>query len=243
MDSTQLDSLARALAGRARRRTIVRLLATGVVGALAGRFGATAAAQNTRPDRDSDGLFDDDELEVYGTNPDIYDTDEDGSGDGEEVYLGTDPLVPPAAGCPFGQTPCGNVCVDLLLDVANCGTCGNICPATYTCTAGACDQLVGPAPRVLTCAERGLTDCGGVCIDTEIDFDNCGGCGLVCAGNAACAGGACLAAPIPAGNCGIGTSPCNGQCVDLDSDEWNCGRCGYSCGLGTYCSGRQCRRL
>ena len=46
-----------------------------------------------RPDRDRDGLFDDDERDVYGTNPDVFDTDGDGVGDGEEVFNGTDPLV------------------------------------------------------------------------------------------------------------------------------------------------------
>lgn len=46
-----------------------------------------------RPDRDGDGLFDDDEVpDIYGTNPDVFDTDGDGVGDGEEDYNGTDPL-------------------------------------------------------------------------------------------------------------------------------------------------------
>lgn len=43
-------------------------------------------------DRDEDGLYDDDETDYYGTDPDEYDTDGDGSGDGEEIYYGTDPL-------------------------------------------------------------------------------------------------------------------------------------------------------
>lgn len=47
-----------------------------------------------RPDRDNDGLYDDDEVEVYSTNPDVADTDGDGVGDGQEVYDGTDPAVP-----------------------------------------------------------------------------------------------------------------------------------------------------
>jgi hypothetical protein len=46
-----------------------------------------------RPDRDGDGLYDDDEINVYGTDPDIYESDGDSRGDGEEVYYGTDPNV------------------------------------------------------------------------------------------------------------------------------------------------------
>jgi hypothetical protein len=42
-------------------------------------------------DSDGDGLYDTDETSIYGTNPAVYDTDGDGSGDGEEVYYGTDP--------------------------------------------------------------------------------------------------------------------------------------------------------
>jgi hypothetical protein len=45
-------------------------------------------------DRDSDGLFDADETNVYGTNPDKADTDGDGPDDGQEVFDGTDPLDP-----------------------------------------------------------------------------------------------------------------------------------------------------
>jgi hypothetical protein len=51
--------------------------------------------QAGRPnDRDSDGLFDADETNVYGTNPDVADTDGDGSDDGQEVFDGTNPLDP-----------------------------------------------------------------------------------------------------------------------------------------------------
>jgi hypothetical protein len=44
-----------------------------------------------RPDRDGDGLFDDDETDVYGTDPDNPDTDGDDVDDGKEVWIGTDP--------------------------------------------------------------------------------------------------------------------------------------------------------
>ena len=43
-------------------------------------------------DGDGDGLYDDDEQDVYGTDPWTWDTDGDGSSDGEEVHFGTDPL-------------------------------------------------------------------------------------------------------------------------------------------------------
>ena len=44
------------------------------------------------PDRDGDGLSDDDEA-IHGTDPDDPDSDDDGLTDGEEVRLGTDPLA------------------------------------------------------------------------------------------------------------------------------------------------------
>lgn len=47
-----------------------------------------------RPDSDGDGLYDDDETDVYGTDADNPDTDGDGVGDGEEVFVGTDPTDP-----------------------------------------------------------------------------------------------------------------------------------------------------
>lgn len=47
-----------------------------------------------RPDRDRDGLYDDDETDVYATDPDNPDTDGDGNDDGLEVFDGTDPNDP-----------------------------------------------------------------------------------------------------------------------------------------------------
>ena len=46
------------------------------------------------PDRDEDGLTNDDEVNIYGTDPDNPDTDGDGLQDGDEVNVhGTDPTV------------------------------------------------------------------------------------------------------------------------------------------------------
>jgi Bacterial TSP3 repeat len=47
-----------------------------------------------RADNDQDGLFNDDETNVYGTNPKVADTDGDGRDDGQEVFENTDPKNP-----------------------------------------------------------------------------------------------------------------------------------------------------
>jgi hypothetical protein len=73
---------------KARIAFVMAVIAASVPIAVAG------PAYADRPDRDNDGLYDDDEVEVYSTNPNIADTDGDGSDDGQEVYDGTDPVVP-----------------------------------------------------------------------------------------------------------------------------------------------------
>ncbi len=45
-------------------------------------------------DRDGDGLTDQDEVDFFGTNPDRFDTDGGGVGDGDEWFNFTDPLNP-----------------------------------------------------------------------------------------------------------------------------------------------------
>lgn len=57
--------------------------------------GTTGSVTPPPPDTDSDGLSDDDEINIYGTNPNNPDTDGDGLTDGDEVNsTGTDPLDP-----------------------------------------------------------------------------------------------------------------------------------------------------
>jgi hypothetical protein len=89
MDPRTFDRWTTTIAEQRSRRAILSLL-TGV--GLAALLSPRLARGAQRSDRDGDGLFDDDETDVYGTNPDVYDTDGDGSGDGEEVYYGTNPL-------------------------------------------------------------------------------------------------------------------------------------------------------
>jgi hypothetical protein len=86
VDQTHFDALTRSLARRPTRRGALRLLIGGLLGGMVSGRTWTLAHALQRPDRDQDGLYDDDEVNVYGTNPDVFDTDGDGTGDGEEIY-------------------------------------------------------------------------------------------------------------------------------------------------------------
>lgn len=92
MDGQQFDRLVAESARRPTRRSTLRLLLGGLFGGVVALRGISVRAGD-RPDGDGDGLFDDDESFVYGTDPFSYDSDGDGVGDGEEVYYGTDPVV------------------------------------------------------------------------------------------------------------------------------------------------------
>jgi len=91
---------------------------------------------------------------------------------------------------------CDGQCVDPQTDRANCGACGNACPADESCVSGVC---------LLPC-EGGLTACpdGGeqACVDTDADETNCGACGLDCRAGRPCVGGHCT---VP--NCAQALAP------------------------------------
>jgi len=59
---------------------------------LGGFFLIHGTAQATTDDRDADGLANDAEVQIYGTSPNLPDTDYDKVLDGDEVRQGTDPL-------------------------------------------------------------------------------------------------------------------------------------------------------
>jgi hypothetical protein len=42
------------------------------------------------------------------------------------------------AACGTGQTMCGELCTNTTSDIKNCGSCGNVCPTSYYCSAGLC---------------------------------------------------------------------------------------------------------
>jgi len=86
---------------------------------------------------------------------------------------------------------CGDACVDLETDVANCGECGNACAEGAECPDGEC-----------TCPTPATAICDGACVDTQTDASNCGECGVACGSTERCATGRCLpieeAAPVRA---------------------------------------------
>jgi hypothetical protein len=263
MDATRFDVFSKRFASSSTRRTALRLLSAGLLGAL---LPASARAAQ-RSDRDNDGLFDDDETDVYGTNPDIPDTDGDGVGDGQEIcnqnrapgcdqdQVHTNPLVnenaappPPTDPAPVPAPTCvgvGGACS------AHSNCCGYDTPNILccfdangfgVCTDVSVNSFLCPAPGVPdTGCAVGMTNCGGFCTDLSIDHGNCGSCGNSCPIDSNCMVGACVQA-CPRG----GLTICNGVCVDLLTDYNNCGACGNTCvddcapDEGGYCNGGSC---
>jgi hypothetical protein len=71
--------------------------------------------------------------------------------------------------------------------------------------------------------------CGGACIPTVNDPDNCGGCGMKCGAGQVCSAGSCSSSCLP------GLVACGGQCVDPMTDDANCGGCAAPCGVSEGC--------
>jgi hypothetical protein len=233
MNALTFDRWTVAMGRRPTRRTALRLLAGSLIGGVLTTKPARAA--QGRPDRDNDGLYDDDETNVYGTNPDNPDSDCDGVQDGPEIYYGTDPLGPPgcAPTCPSGQARCGGVCIDVTADPYNCGGCGAVCGAGLSCIDAVC---LAPAPSSdERCIAQGLTACSGFCTNTWNDSNNCGACGNSCPLGSYCEGGVCLG--------GCAGRYCGGVCVDTSSDGNNCGACGNVCQLSLTCCNGGCVNL
>lgn len=137
--------------------------------------------------------------------------------------------------CGSGLVRCGSACVDVKADNTNCGKCGTVCGAdagaimgggTWGCVNGSC-SIICP---------MGKTECGGACIDTKTDIDNCGKCGNACdPQKEQCTDGMC---------CPTGQKVCNGMCTDPSSDPNNCGMCGMKCPMNMpSCVGGKCTTL
>ena len=172
MDSRTFDRLV-AAAARPSRRGALRLLAAGLLGGLLAQRGSSSALAAQRADTDGDGLFDDDEANIYGTDPFSYDTDFDGVGDGEEIYYGTSPLVsdvvvvmeepPPPGSVAIGDVGSGCVRVD-----AN-GNC--VCFALGA--DGNCAIGVGDTWGDAAAGNGGVATCRGIGVACDYDTQCC----------------------------------------------------------------------
>jgi formylglycine-generating enzyme required for sulfatase activity len=99
--------------------------------------------------------------------------------------------------------------------------------AGFRCARPPCEGGVCLCP-----AGGPLTSCGGLCVDTETDRDNCGACGSSCPAGVSCAKGVCA--------CPNGGKACGGACVDATVDRNNCGTCGTRCDAHSVCAGGTC---
>ncbi len=143
--------------------------------------------------------------------------------------------------CNLGWGNCdgnaGNGCEhDVSGDVANCGSCGNVCPqppgTLATCTAGVCGTVPACAPGTADCDMNPGNGCER---STDTDVNNCGSCGFVCSvpnATASCAAGAC------------GVSSCNANFFNVDGAAGNgcecsatTNACGGATNLGTLAWG------
>jgi hypothetical protein len=151
-------------------------------------------------------------------------------------------------GCPTGMSACPDgYCYELASSAANCGICGNQCPAGMICSASTCTNVpvetttavpatttaavtttsaVSSGPTLIgdlskICVISGKTNCDGSCVNLSTDSSNCGSCGTKCTG--------------PLMGC------CKGTCKSYASDAANCGSCGHKCLTGSTCQSGSCK--
>ncbi len=183
MDDQHFDSLARSLASGRSRRTAVRLLAGGALGALLTALGLEeAGAACVRVGRRCET--------------------------GRQCC--TKRCVRGRCACPRGTTRCGRRCCPAGQTCQN-GACVAACAGedpTVTCAANgcgpktnSCNQTVdcGTCQGDLTCQNgfcacpNGLTACSTNCVDTNTNRNHCGGCDQACSSTQVCELGVCKA--------------------------------------------------
>lgn len=125
--------------------------------------------------------------------------------------------------------------VDLATAFANCGACGNRCPAG----AGGAGAVCRGGRCALACPVRS-GDCNDDPADgceTNVDTNPraCGACGVTCsAPTGRCSAGNCAA------GCSAGYALCADGCANTAIDRENCGGCGRRCAMGQACVMYRC---
>ena len=147
------------------------------------------------------------------------------------------------AGCPSGEKSCGGVCTDITTNIANCGACGHNCNTskptnakTMGCVESQCtiidcaDGYIPQDGQCVSCSSvAGWAKCGGKCVETDSDNDNCGTCGNKCTNGLTCASGNC-----------VGNTTCSDIAVNTDSSLDHCGKCNNRCDDGKTCIDGKC---
>jgi len=82
--------------------------------------------------------------------------------------------------------------------------------------------------------EAPLVECGGACVDTQIDAAHCGGCDAPCDVGQLCEAGSCVL------DCPEGQVACGDVCVDTQMDPAHCGGCDMPCLDTELCSAGVC---
>jgi hypothetical protein len=124
---------------------------------------------------------------------------------------------------------CQNRCVEQNADSANCGGCGNVCPANSICAGGQCSCQDPFQPNLCGDPQSHTAKCTNV----GVDPDNCGTCDNRCPATAKCQDGLCQ---CPAGQ-RLSSKCCT---LGLDTDPANCGTCGNRCASGSICTNGSC---
>jgi hypothetical protein len=107
---------------------------------------------------------------------------------------------------------------------ADGGECVPSCSGGQVCVSGSCE-----------CPPY-QSFCGGACIPTSVDPNNCGKCGSTCAGATACSGGQCATSCLP----GLTLCANDRTCADTANDNDHCGSCTTKCPTGQGCAKGQC---
>jgi len=110
------------------------------------------------------------------------------------------------------------------------------------CACGGGDAGADAAPAADAGCPAGLTRCGSLCVDTDIDVNHCGRCYETCpdgpAGTPVCVAGSC------GFDCVAGRYDCDDDVAGCEADLMSpsaCGSCGHVCSGDDSCDAPDCR--
>lgn len=122
-------------------------------------------------------------------------------------------------------------CETALGTTTDCGACDDVCRApTPFCAPGS-----GETRACAASCPADLSECGGACVDTDVDLHHCGACDAECApvhGVGRCAAGACSIAGCEPSWADCDDDTDTGCEASLESDR-TCGTCSLDCTAAT----------